>query len=170
MRPTRLIAWFALIAAVIPAAASPAPPAADSLRVGAVELSLGMPEKTALDSLKRQFRVERARGADDDWAVTERGSTIAIVSFSNEKLNRISKTWMTTDEHEASDLAERLYALAGEFTAQGRTDCVLGAKPYTASGVEGRIVTIACGDKSIQLIQSRTQHGAWVTSLLEVLQ
>ena len=166
----RLIAWIALLAAIAPAAAAQPPSASDSLRLGTVNLSLGMPENAALEALERQFHVERARGAGDDWAVLKDGNTVAIVSFSADQLARVSRTWMTTSLSSADLLAERLYTLAGQFATEGRTECTLAAKPYKVGGVEGRIVTIACGDMSIQLIESRTLRSGWVTSLQEVLQ
>ncbi|HVB33360.1 MAG TPA: hypothetical protein VNJ52_03160 [Patescibacteria group bacterium] len=170
MRLVHWIAWFALPALILPAAAAQRRPDANSVRVGRAELSLGMPQKTVLGGLGRQFHVEHARGAGDDWAVIDHGKTIAIVSFSADKLSRVSKTWMTTGERNATALADRLYSLAGEFTAQERTACTLAAKPYKVAEVEGRIVTLSCGNKSIQIIQSRTPKSAWVTSLQEVLQ
>lgn len=170
MRPGILIRWLALLAAFLPAVAAQTPAAGGALRIGAIELSLGMPRKPALDALKRRFHVEHARSAADDWAVTAGGKTIAIVSFSEGKISRISKIWTTTREPGAVPLADQLYSLAGEFTAEGRTDCTLAAKPYKMSDVEGRIVTLACGNKSIQLTESRTPGSPWVTSLQEVLQ
>jgi len=170
MRPTQWIAGFALLAVMIPAATAQPRPDADSLRLGRVEVSLGMPQETVLGDLRRQFHVERARGAGDDWAVIEHGKTVALVTFSQDKLSRVSKTWISTGGRDASVLADRLYSLAGEFAAGGRTACTLAAKPYQVAGVEGRIVTLSCGSKSIQLIQSRTKGSAWVTNLQEVLQ
>jgi hypothetical protein len=167
----RWIAWLVLLAAaVLPAAAGQGPEPTDSLRVGRVELSLGMPEKTAITILRSQFHVERARGAGDAWAVIKDGDTVAIASFSEDKLSRVSKTWVSTGGRDAAGFADRIYSLAGEFAAQGRAQCTLAAKPYKVAGVEGRIVTLACGNKSMQIVQSRSGRGAWVTSLLEVLQ
>jgi hypothetical protein len=166
----RMIAWFAFLVAFAPAASAQTPGAANSLRLGTVQLSLGMQQKAAIDALGREFHVEHARGAGDDWAVLKDGNTVAVVSFSGDKLNRISRTWMTSGLSSANTLAERVYTLAGEFTQEGRTNCTLAAKPYRVGDVEGRVVTLACGSKSIQLIQSRRQRSGWVTSLQEVLQ
>lgn len=165
----RLIAWFALVAMIAPAAAAQTR-TAQSLRVGKVALSLGMPQKTALAALKGQFHVERARSAGDDWAVMDREKTVAIVSFSAGQLSRVSRTWTSSGDRGATALADQIYALAGKFAKQGRTECTLAAKPYQVAKVEGRIVTLACGNKSIQLIESRTHGSGWVTSLQEVLQ
>lgn len=167
----RWIVFFALAATLAPASAvAQTGPDAGSLRVGRVELSLGTPQKTVLGKLGREFHVERARGAGDDWAVVGRGKTVAIVSFRQDRLSRVSRTWISTGGRETAGLAERIYALAAEFETQGRTACTLSAKPYQVGGVEGRIVTLACGNKSIQMVQSRTKRSGWVTSLQEVLQ
>lgn len=165
----RLVVWFALIAALAPVALAQ-PPAVSQLKVGAVALALGMPQKPALTALRHYYRVERARGAGNTWAVMEPdGETIALVTFDDGKLSRAAKTWYVSDERSAAVLVDRLYSLAGEFASQGRTACTLSAKPYRTGGVEGRIVTLACGAKSIQLNRSR-MRGGWATSLQEVLQ
>lgn len=166
----RWIAWFAVFAGLIPAAAAQSPEPPGRLRIGTVELSLGMPEQSALGALKRVFAVERARSAGDDWAVTDRGKTIAVVSFSAEKLSRASKAWVSTYDRGASLLAGQFYTLAGEFAAEGRTACTLAAKPYRVGAVAGRIVTLDCGNESIQFIESRAKQNEWTTSLEEVLQ
>jgi hypothetical protein len=167
----RWIAWFAILAsAILPTAAAQSPATLGRLRIGTVELSLGMPEKSALGSLRHEFRVERARSAGDDWAVIDHGSTIAVASFSAGKLSRVSKSWVSTEDSGAALLSDRLYALAGEFASQGRTACTLAAKPYQVGPIEGRIVTLACGNESIQLIQIRSNPNEWTTSLQEVLQ
>ena len=166
----RWIAWLAIFVAIVPTTAAQTPAAPSSLQIGSVNLSLGMPEKSALGALKRAFRMERARSAGDDWAVIDHGRTIAIASFSAERLSRVSKSWVSTDDRGAAFLSDRLYALAGEFTAQGRTACTLAAKPYQVGPIEGRIVTLDCGNESIQLIQSRSNQNEWMTSLQEVLQ
>lgn len=166
----RWIAWLALLAVVMPAAAAQTRPPTESLRVGKVELSLGMPQKAVLYRLRGQFHVEQARGAGDAWAVIDHGKTIAVVSFSADHLSRVSKTWMTTGGRDATTLADQLYSLAGEFSEQDRTSCTLVTKPYKVGKVEGRVVALSCGNKSIQIIQSRTPKSPWVTSLQEVLQ
>lgn len=166
----RIIACLALLAVIAPTAAAQTPGAADSLRLGTVNLSLGMQEGAAIGALRRQFHVERARSASDAWAVLKDGNTVAVVSFSANRLSSVSRTWMSSGMSSADTLAERLYTLAGQLTAQGRTACTLAAKPYSVSGAQGRIVTIACGSISIQLIESRTLRSGWVTSLQEVLQ
>lgn len=166
----RMIAWLALLAVIVPTAAAQTPRSAESFRLGTVNLSLGMPKNSAIGALNRQFHVERARSAGDDWVVLKDGNTVAMVSFSAEKLTSVSRTWMTTRMSSADMLAQRFYTLASRFTAEGRTSCALAAKPYRVSGAEGRIVTIACGNLSIQLIESRTQRSGWITSLQEVLQ
>lgn len=170
MRMIARVALLAGIAAVAPTAVAQTRGAARALRLGTVQISLGMPEKTAIDALRRQFHVEHARGAGDAWAVLKDGNTFAILSFSGDRLSRVSKTWMTTSERGATILADRLYSIAREFGKEGRTDCSLVAKPYKVAQVEGRIVTLVCGNKSVQLIQSHTQRSAWTTSLQEVLQ
>jgi hypothetical protein len=167
----RLVAWLALVAALAPAALARTPAKADQLQVGSVALTLGMPEKPALAALKHHYRVERARGSGDNWAVMERnGETVAMISFRDGKLNRAAKTWYSTGGHDAARLADRLYTLAGEFTGEGRTQCTLSAKPYRTAGVEGRIVTLVCGSKSIQINRSQMGDGHFATSLREVLQ
>jgi hypothetical protein len=166
----RLVVWIALVAALMPAAIAQAP-AADRLEIGSVTLALGMPEKPAVGALEHHYRVERARGEGDNWAVMERnGETIALISFSDGKLKRAAKTWYLTADRDSAALAGRLYSLAGEFTGEGRTQCTLSAKPYRAGGVEGRIVTLVCGSKSIQINRSRLSGGGYATSLREVLQ
>ncbi len=170
MRSMPWIACFALAAILMPAAAAQTRPDAESLRLGRVELSLGMPQKAVLGDLDHEFHVERARGTGGDWAVIERGKTVAIVSFQQDKLSRVSRRWISTGDRGAALMADRMYALAEEFAGQERTACTLSAKPYKLAGVEGRIVTLACGSKSIQIVQSRTQGSDWVTSIQEVLQ
>ena len=86
------------------------------------------------------------------------------------KLNRAAKTWYLTGGGDAARLAGRLYSLAEQFADEGRTQCTLSAKPYRTGGVEGRIVTLACGAKSIQINRSRLKSGGYATSLREVLQ
>jgi hypothetical protein len=166
----RFVVWLALVAALAPTAVAQAP-AAERLEIGSVALTLGMAEKPALKALEHHYRVERARGEGDNWAVMERdGETVALISFSDGKLNRAAKTWYLTGGGDAAALAGRLYSLAGEFTGEGRTQCTLSAKPYETGGVEGRIVTLACGSKSIQINRSRLGKGGYATSLREVLQ
>jgi hypothetical protein len=146
-------------------------PRAERMKVGVVKLALGMPEKAALGALERHYRVERARGAGDNWAVMERdGETVAMISFRDGMLDRAAKTWYLTGGGDAAGLAGRLYELAAEFGAEGRTACTLSAKPYREGGVEGRIVTLACGAKSIQINRSRMSDGRYATSLREVVQ
>lgn len=166
----RIIACLALLAVIVPAAAAKTPRSAESLDLGTVNLSLGMQEGTAIGALKSQFHVERARSAGDDWVVLKDGNTVAIVSFSSDRLTRVSRTWMTTGLSSGDMLAQRLYTLASQLTAEGRTACTLAAKPYRVAGAEGHIVTIACGNISIQLTESRTPRSGWVTTLQEVLQ
>jgi len=166
----RLVVWFALVAALLPAAIAQTP-APDQLKIGSVALALGMPEKAALGALEHHYRVERARGEGDNWAVMERnGETVALISFSGGKLNRAAKSWYLTGGRDAAGLAGQLYSLAEQFTDEGRTQCTLSAKPYRAGGVEGRIVTLACGAKSIQINRSEMKGGGYATSLREVLQ
>lgn len=166
----RLAVWFALVALLAPAAVAQAP-TADRLKIGPVTLTLGMPEKAALGALEHHYRVERARGEGDNRAVMERnGKTVALISFQDGKLERAAKTWYLTGGGDAAALAGRLYSLAGQFTSKGRTECTLSAKPYRTGGVEGRIVTLVCGAKSIQINRSRLHGGGYVTSLREVLQ
>ncbi len=145
--------------------------ASSRLEVGSVALTLGMPEKPVLAALERSYRVERARGAGDDWTVTERsGEMIAVVSFGNGKLDRAAKTWYASSGPEAAALADRLYALASGFAGDGETQCTLGAKPYRIGTAVGNILTLACGSKSIQLNRLRTAGGRVSTTLREVLQ
>jgi hypothetical protein len=166
----RLVCWLALVVALAPAANAQSR-RSERLAVGPVALRLGMPEKPALAALARYFRVERARGAGDTWAVMRGAdSTIAMISFRDGKLIRAAKTWDSTPGRDAATLAEQFYRLAGEFARQGRTQCTLSTKPYLADGVRGRIVALACGSKSIQLDRSRLSNGSFVTSLREVLQ
>jgi hypothetical protein len=166
----RLLVWCALIAALAPAAIAQTP-AADRLKIGPVALTLGLPEKEALGALEHHYRVERARGEGDNWAVMERnGETVALISFSGGKLNRVAKSWYLTGGRDAAGLAGQLYSLTERFTDEGRTQCTLSAKPYRTSGVEGQIVTLACGSKSIQINRSQMKGGGYATSLREVLQ
>jgi hypothetical protein len=166
----RFVAWLVLAAALAPAAFAQTPKA-NRLEVGPVAMTLGMPEKPALAALEHHYRLERARGAGDNWAVMERnGETIALISFRDGKLSRAAKTWYATGGLDAAALADRLYALANEFAGEDRTQCTLGAKPYRTGRVEGRIVTLACGSKSIQINRSRMSDGRFATSLREVLQ
>ena len=72
----RMILYLALLAVMVPTVAAQPSRVADSLRLGMVNLSLGMPESSALGALKRQFHVERARGTGDDWAVLKDGNTV----------------------------------------------------------------------------------------------
>jgi hypothetical protein len=158
------------LGAQAPAATVKAPAAADRLKIGNVELTLGMEEKPALAALKRQFHVERARGTGEDWAILRNGETVAVVSFSDGKLARASKTWYSTSSRDAATMADRLFSLADEFAGDGHTECTLSARPYRMGGVEGKIVTLACGSKSIQFNESRMARGGIATSLREVLQ
>jgi hypothetical protein len=166
----RLVVLCVLFGMLVPAAIAQTPPA-DELKVGSVALTLGMPEKTALEALKHHYRVERARGEGDNWAVMERGGeTIALISFSSGKLNRAAKSWYLTAGRDAAGLAGQLYSLAEQFANEGRTQCTLSAKPYRTGGVEGHIVTLVCGAKSIQINRSQLKDGGYATSLREVLQ
>lgn len=169
------IAWLALAVSWLPATVAPAvvaqaPAPADRLQLGLVELTLGMPEKAVIAALERHYRVERARSVADDWAVSEGRKTIGVVSFSAGKLSRASKTWLSTEDRGAASLAGQLYQLAGTFVGEGRTHCTLGTKRYRIAGAAGRIVTLACGAKSVQLFQSGAASGGSATSLREVLQ
>lgn len=167
----RWLVGMAIAALGIAPAALAQAPAAGSLKVGSAALTLGMPEKPALAALERSYRVERARGAGDNWTVAERnGETIAVVSFSNGKLDRAAKTWYASNGRQAAALADRLYALASDFAAEGRTECALSAKPYRLGTAQGNIVTLACGSKSLQLNRLRMGGGRVSTSLREVLQ
>lgn len=175
----RLLSLLALLAVLAPGQNAPAPeparsvtaPAsAEKLQIGSVDLTLGMEEKPTLTALRRQFHVERARGAGEDWAVIRDGETIAVVTFSQGKLSRASKSWFSTSATSATTMIDRLYSLASEFAGAGRTGCILSAKPYRMAGFEGKIVTLACGSKSIQFNESRLAHGGTATSLREVLQ
>lgn len=166
----RLLCWLVLAVALVPAAKAQTHQA-ERLAVGPVALRLGMPEKPALAALARHYRVERAHGAQDSWAVMQgAGRTIAMLSFRDGKLIRAAKTWDSSSGRGAATLAEQLYRLAGEFAREGRTQCTLSTKPYRADGARGRIVALACGSKSIQLDRSRLSEGRFVTSLREVLQ
>ncbi|MDE3137019.1 MAG: hypothetical protein KGL59_10630 [Acidobacteriota bacterium] len=166
----RLVVLSALLAMLGPAAVAQVPPT-DQLKIGPVALTLGMPEKAALEALEHHYRVERARGEGDNWAVMERkGETIALISFGDGKLNRAAKSWYLTGGRDAAGLAGQLYSLAEQFTDEGRTQCTLSAKPYRTGGVEGRIVTLVCGAKSIQINRSQLKDGGYATSLREVLQ
>lgn len=166
----RLVCCLALAIAIVPAAKAQAREG-EQLTIGPVTLRLGMPEKPVLAALAHHFRVERARGAEDSWAVMQGASrTIAMVSFRDGKLIRAAKTWDSSPGRDAARLTERLYRLAGEFVREGRTQCMLSTKPYRADGVEGHIVALACGSKSIQLDRNRLSDGSFVTSLREVLQ
>ncbi len=164
-----LISGWLILAAVAPAALAQTP-AASRLRLGPVALTLGAPENSTLATIKRHYRVERARGASDTWAAIQPdGETVALVTFAQGKLSRASKTWFASDEYSAGLLAGRLYELADEFTDAGRNTCTLSAKPYQEGGVRARIFTLACGAKSIQLSRTRVGRG-WATRLQEVLQ
>jgi hypothetical protein len=164
----RAFGWL-ILALIAPAAFAQTPPASQ-LKLGPVALALGAPENSTLATIKRHYRLERARGASDTWAVIERdGETVALVTFAQGKLSRASKTWFTSDEYSAGLLAGRLYEMANEFTDAGRNTCTLSAKPYQEGGVKGRIFTLACGPKSIQLSRTRVGKG-WATRLQEVLQ
>jgi hypothetical protein len=168
-------AWLVFALTLIPVTLAPsaiaqAPAPADRLQLGSVELTLGMPENAALTALKRKYHVERARSAGDDWAVSQGTKTLGVASFSAGKLSRASKTWLSTEDRAAASLAGQLYQLAGEFASEGRTQCTLSAKPYRITGAEGRVVTLVCGAKSVQLFQSTLAHGGSAVSLQEVLQ
>jgi len=159
-----------LILALFAPAAFAQTPRADQLRLGPVALTLGAPENSTLATVKRHYRVERARGAADTWAVVKPdGETAALVTFAQGKLSRAAKTWFASGEYSAGLLAGRLYELADEFTDAGRNTCTLSAKPYQEGSVKTRIFTLACGAKSIQLSRTRVGRG-WATRLQEVLQ
>ena len=164
----RFFGW--LILALFAPAAFAQTPTTGRLRLGPVALTLGASENSTLATIKRHFRVERARGAGDTWAVVKPdGETVALVTFTQGKLSRAAKTWFASDEYSAGLLAGRLYDLADEFTDAGRNTCTLSAKPYQEGVVKGRIFTLACGEKSIQLSRTRVGRG-WATRLQEVLQ
>lgn len=169
MRFLVLVAFLVLLSPA-PAASPAAPPSSDRLRMGAVTLTVGMEEQLALSALRAHFHVERARGEGDDWAILQNGQAIAVVSFTDRKLARASKTWFSSSTLSATTMTDRLYSLAGQFSTDGRTQCVLSAKPYRLSGIEGKMVTLACGAKSIQFNESRLAHGGAATTLREVLQ
>jgi D-aminopeptidase len=166
----RSIACLVLAAALAPAVLAQTPPAPDRLRIGSVELTLGMSEKSTLAALESHYQVVRARGTGDDWAVSEAGKTIAVVSFAADKLARASKTSYASSSRESAALSDALYSLASQFASDGHTQCMLSTKPYQAARAAGRIVAIACGAESIQLVETQLQAGGSAITLQEVLQ
>lgn len=156
--------------ALAPAAAAQTTGAGERLKIGSVALTVGMEEAPVLAALRREFHVEHARGTGEDWVILRNGEALAVVSFRGGKLDRASKTWYSTASPVASTMTDRLFSLARELAGDGRIKCTLSARPYRLGTVEGKIVTLMCGSKSIQFNRSRMTRGGIETSLREALQ
>jgi len=141
-----------------------------TIAVGSVHLSLGMPKDTVISQLNPSFTV-RDHGSNLD-VLTKGGPPVRYVAHISFELNRLSeviKDWSPDDQQKGVETGEALYGLIASFVQEGNQNCALALGEAHDPGFEGKTAFIVCGKKYIKVTLIHSAQIADSVILDEVL-
>lgn len=141
-----------------------------TIAVGSVHLSLGMPKDTVISQLNPGFTV-RDHGSNLD-VLTKGGPPVryvAHISFESNRLSEVIKDWSPDDQQKGVETGEALYGLIASFVQEGNQDCALRVNDVHEPGFEGKAAFIVCGKKYIKVTLSHSSQYGDAVILGEVL-
>ncbi len=121
----------------------------DSIWLGSA-LRLGMPRDVVMSGLAEQYKLMRI-GTNDDWLVgskTTRAASLGEVSFSNGRLDYVSRDWSSVEE-DGFSVAQALYGLLEQFGREERHNCAVNTETSRTPEAETRTITMTCGIKRL---------------------
>jgi hypothetical protein len=149
-----------LLSAVLLAA--PAAPAAEkkpaeTLAMGPVELTLGMPQDEAKAELEKHCVLEEAPHTRSFFVYEKteegKGRSLGSVEFEDAKLTSITRERWASGNGDAADLAKTVADILGALVQEGRTSCTLESDSPSSAF---QVVTIRCDRKHVGLVVMTT--------------
>jgi hypothetical protein len=150
----------------------------DDITLGAVRLTLGMPQGGVLATLGKSYDVEKLKEGQQSsaWLVSTRTGVdknappkqVASVVFRDGQLTTISKNWAPENQQKGFEFATSLYDAMTSFTNEGRTACTIETARKKEPGYETKAIFVTCGAKSIRIDLLSDQRGEF-TNMAEVL-
>jgi hypothetical protein len=129
-----------------------------SIAIGSIRLTLGMPQDAAITALAGQYTVSQI-GDSGEWELsTKDGTSIGWVDFNNNQLIGVTKEWLPEDQTSAFDAASRIYSALNDITNNSPTTCIVETGNEDQSGKEKRSVTITCGEKDVEISATKTER------------
>ena len=145
----------------------------DSIFLGNVKLSLGMPQETVIAALGRSYQVANGGEDQSSFLVTPKNvppfMVIGNVAFTDGKLTSIMKYWSPEDQKKGVEFATSLYGVIDGFVREGRRTCHIDIGQVQDPGYDARAMFIVCGKKQIRIDISRSGQFGESATITEVL-
>lgn len=146
-----------------------------TIAVGSVRLSLGMPKNTVISQLSPEFIVRdlESEGGPPGLTVLAKAGPpfhyVAHISFKSDRLVEVIRDWSPDDQQKGVETGEALYGLIASFVQEGNQDCALRVNDVHEPGFEGKAAFIVCGKKYIKVTLSHSSQYGDAVILGEVL-
>ncbi len=107
-----------------------------SLNIAGYNIELGMNEEFVYELLGPKFRLDVDE--NDNLFISDNSSdiTIGIIYFENERVNKIVKSWGTTQKNNVSAVFKTLWNIFRQFGEESKLLKVMPIETYTPTGEE----------------------------------
>ena len=141
-----------------------------TIAIGSVHLSLGMPKDTVISQLNPSFTV---RDHGSKLGRSDQGRASRPLRrphfFRIDRLSEVIKDWSPDDQQKGVETGEALYGLIASFVQEGNQNCALALGEAHDPGFEGKTAFIVCGKKYIKVTLIHSAQIADSVILDEVL-
>ena len=158
-----------LLALLLAAPAAEKPARRDVLRLGKVELALGLSQEQATAKLEKLYVLEPITGTPSffvrEKATSGPGRSLGAVEFQEGRLASITRESWPKGKGRATDLAKVLADAVAELVKEGRTSCTLEADNAAPTM---QVATIRCDKKhvSLAIVKTEAETKVVVTEML----
>ena len=107
-----------------------------SINLGGYNIELGMDEEYVYELLGPKFRLDVDQNDNLFLSNSSSGNTIGIISFKNEKVNKIVKDWGSGNKNTVSNVFKTLWNIFRQFGEETKLLKAMPLETYTPSGEE----------------------------------
>lgn len=137
----------------------------ESISLGEVNLSPGMPEDVVLSKLGDSYGLEKRKNNYNlaSWVVRSKDAgkqIVGRVTFSKGKLVLVSKTWANSDDSGAVAIGRAILGVVANIKSEGSTTCTLSPSQEQEPGTNLQSVLIECGPRELEIGVDRSVSGS----------
>ncbi len=96
----------------------------DSIWFAGTQIKIGMSKSYVLTEIARNYSITKAKGETDLWKVSSKREVthgdIGRISFENEKVHWVGKSWGSFRKDEAIQFAKTIYSVLSKFSGEGK--------------------------------------------------
>jgi hypothetical protein len=134
----------------------------DSVSLGDIQLTLGMPQDSLLSKLeKRGYKITEL--GESSWNISSiEGGTfmnLAAIGFTKGKLSSVSRDWGPQDQKKGAEFAAAVIGVLAHLEGEGKTLCMISTVTSRDPNADADQAFLTCGHKYVEISVARVRRG-----------